>query len=914
VEVRILSGQFRVAPTRVAPSLRMLSHRGRRLIAFLLLSLLLMPVRSEGQDAAQTPLELRILVVNTQSEAERILQQLRTGEDFAALARQKSIDPSASDGGSLGRVSPESLRTELRDALKGAGPGETRGPVKIPTGYALLKVEGTGAPATASAPAAAPSQAPAPIVSSGQGMTPTAILALAGRGKIAYPPDVSGAVEVEVAFRNLPKPPDWDRNLHAVCEARKQTLALAVNHLQQLLDPNDPDSYAATRPEEVGRVHFSLAQLLAYQGGMEPAIRNWLDAYKFAAANTPQMMPELEEVLGTAYLHKSEMENDVYRKPGDRCIFPPRKPFRYQKTADSEKAVEYFTRFLTKQPDKLEVRWLLNLAYMTLGKYPSGVPAKYLIPPSVFASKENIGRFVDVAPAAGLNSFSMAGGVIVDDFDNDGLLDVVTSSYDQCEHLHFFLNNGDGTFTDRAVQAGLADQLGGLNLIQADYNNDGCMDILVLRGGWQQPMRSSLLRNNCDGTFTDVTEEAGLAEPIASQTAVWADIDNDGLLDLFIGNEQGPSRLYHNKGDGTFENIAAAAGVDRVAFSKGVVAADYDNDGFVDLYVSNLGGDNFLYHNNHDRTFTEVGKQAGVQAPWMSFATWFFDYDNDGFPDLFVTSYYMSTEENLRSQLGVPHNVETLKLYHNQGNGTFRDVTAEVGLDRVFNPMGSNFGDVDNDGFLDFYLGTGTPPYGDILPNVLFHNQQGKKFVDITASSGTGELHKGHGVAFADLSNDGNEDIVAETGGAVPGDRHAIRLFENPGNGNDWISLHLVGTKSNRAAIGARIKLTVQNEGRGQRFIHRTVGSGGSFGASPLQQHIGLGKDAQILNLEIWWPASDTRQNFSGVGKNQFLEIHEFAREYTKLERRRFRLGGKPRTSAETKTETKTAAAGSVRH
>ena len=874
-----------------------------------------MPVRSQGQDEA--PLELRILVVNSQSEAERILQQLRAGEDFAALARQKSIDPSASDGGSLGRVSPESMRTELRDALKGAGPGEIRGPVKIPTGYALLKVEGVGATASAaSTPAAAPSQAPPPTVSSGQGMTPTAILALAGRGKIAYPPDVSGAVEVEVAFRNLPKPPDWDRNLHAVCEARKKTLALAVNHLQQLLDPNDPDSYAATRPEEVGRVHFSLAQLLAYQGDMEPAIRNWLDAYKFAAANSPQMMPELEEVLGTAYLHKSEMENDVYRKPGDRCIFPPRKPFRYQKTADSERAVEYFTRFLAKQPDKLEVRWLLNLAYMTLGKYPSGVPAKYLISPSVFASKENIGRFVDVAPAAGLNSFSMAGGVIVDDFDNDGLLDVVTSSYDQCEHLHFFHNNGDGTFTDHAVQAGLADQLGGLNLIQADYNNDGCMDILVLRGGWQQPMRSSLLRNNCDGTFTDVTEEAGLAEPIASQTAVWADIDNDGLLDLFIGNEQGPSRLYHNKGDGTFENIAAAAGVDRVAFSKGVVAADYDNDGFVDFYVSNLGGDNFLYHNNHDRTFTEVGKQAGVQAPWMSFATWFFDYDNDGFPDLFVTSYYMSTEENLRSQLGVPHNVETLKLYHNQGNGTFRDVTAEVGLDRVFNPMGSNFGDVDNDGFLDFYLGTGTPPYGDILPNVLFHNQQGKKFVDITASSGTGEFHKGHGVAFADLDNSGNEDIIAETGGAVPGDRHAIRLFENPGNGNDWISLRLVGTKSNRAAIGARIKLTVQNEGRGQRFIHRTVGSGGSFGASPLQQHIGLGKDAQILNLEIWWPATDTRQNFSGVGKNQFLEIHEFAKEYTKLERRRFRLGGKPRAPAETKTEpkteTKAARAGSV--
>jgi len=294
-----------------------------------------------------------------------------------------------------------------------------------------------------------------------------------------------------------------------------------------------------------------------------------------------------------------------------------------------------------------------------------------------------------------------------------------------------------------------------------------------------------------------------------------------------------------------------------------------------------------------------MGEKAGVQAPWMSFATWFFDYDNDGLPDLYVNSYYMSTDENVRSQLGLPHTAETVKLYHNQGDGTFRDVTTEVGLDHVYNPMGSNFGDFDNDGFLDFYLGTGTPPYGDILPNVLYHNQHGGKFVDVTASSGTGELHKGHGVAFADLSNNGYDDLIAETGGAVPGDRHAIRLFQNPGNvgmgpKNDWISLRLVGEKSNRAAIGARIQLTVRDGDQAQRFIYRTVGSGGSFGASPLQQHIGLGKDARILHIELWWPATGTRQNFSNVGKNQFLEIHELAKVFTKLERRPFRLGGKP--------------------
>ncbi len=536
-------------------------------MVFLTILLVLAPTQAFAADSSAA-VELRIIVVSSQTEAEQILHRLQDGGDFAALAREKSIDPSAGDGGSLGRVDPASLRTELRDALKGALPGQIKGPVKVPTGYAIVKFEAyVSPPAGTTSPAPASSSTTQPVVSTGQGMNPTAILALAGRGKIAYPPDVSGAVEVEVAFRNLPKPDGWDRDLHSVCETRKRTLALAIDHLKQLLDPNDPESYAASRPEEVGRVRFSLAQLLAYQGEMETAIQQWLEAYKFATTHSPQMVPELEEVLGTAYLHKAEMDNDVYRKPGERCLFPPRKIFRYQKTADSERAVQYLTRFLEKKPDTQEARWLLNLAYMTLGKYPAGVPAKYLIPPSKFESKENIGRFVDVAPAAGLNSFSMAGGIIVEDFDGDGLLDIVTSSYDQCEALHFFHNNGDGTFTNRAMKAGLGDQLGGLNLIQTDYNNDGCMDIFVLRGGWQSPMRPSLLRNNCDGTFTDVTESAGLAESIASQTAVWTDIDNDGLLDLFIGNEQGPSRLYHNKGDGTFENIAAAAGAAATIFS-----------------------------------------------------------------------------------------------------------------------------------------------------------------------------------------------------------------------------------------------------------------------------------------------------------------------------------------------------------
>lgn len=197
-------------------------------------------------------------------------------------------------------------------------------------------------------------------------------------------------------------------------------------------------------------------------------------------------------------------------------------------------------------------------------------------------------------------------------------------------------------------------------------------------------------------------------------------------------------------------------------------------------------------------------------------------------------------------------------------------------MDLVLMPMGANYGDADNDGFLDIYLGTGNPSYASLVPSVLLRNKAGVSFVDVTVSSGTGEMHKGHGVAFADLDHDGDQEIVFEVGGATPADAHPLRVFENPGHGNDWLSLKLVGVRSNRGAIGARIAVTVDTPG-GRRTIHRTVSSGGSFGASPLQQHIGLGRDARIVDVEIWWPASNTRQHLGAVGKNQFLQVTEFA-------------------------------------
>jgi tetratricopeptide (TPR) repeat protein len=837
--------------------------------------LLLIPLLLQAQDSPSRSVALQIIVVDTAAEAQQILDQLKAGADFAVIAKEKSTDATASDGGAMGVVDPTTLRSELRDAIAKMEPEKVSDPVKIPSGWAILRIVPSD-------------RATVPGYES-----PARTLPLQATGEIRYAPNVGGKGEADLAFRSLAKPDGWSQDLKQMCEIRKKSYSAILDELEHNQLRMNAEGLDHGTPLDAIETHYALANLYSYKGVMDKAVAEWETAYQIASTQLPGAMPELEEVLGIAYLHKSEMENDVYLHPGERCIFPPQPGMRYQKTGDSEKSVVYLSKYLERKPDASDVKWLLNLAYMTMGGYPGNVPQKYLLAPSLFQSSETVGRFKDVASAAGINTYDESGGIIVDDFENDGLLDIVLSDYDQCAPLHFFHNNGDGTFTDRTVQAGLADQLGGLNLLQADYNNDGCLDILVLRGAWEFPQRKSLLRNNCDGTFTDVTAASGLAEPATdTQTAVWADIDNDGFLDLIVGNENTPLQLFHNKGNGTFEDISHAAGVDRVGFTKAVVAADYDNDGYVDFFVSNLNGDNLLFHNNHNKTFTEVALEAGVQKPWQSFAAWFFDYDNDGWPDLFVTSYYVSVDESIRTYLDMPHSSESLKLYKNLGNGTFKDVTAETRLDKVFMPMGSNFGDIDNDGYLDMYLGTGNPSYASLLPNVMLRNHDGKYFVDVTASSGTGELHKGHGVAFADIGNRGFEDLLEEVGGAVPGDAHAFRLFENPGNGNDWITLHLVGVKTNRSAIGARIKITVDNEGNGQRSIYRTVGSGGSFGASPLQQHIGLGKSAHIRDLEIWWPASDTRQHFTDVATNQFLEIREFSKSYNKLERHSFQLDG----------------------
>jgi tetratricopeptide (TPR) repeat protein len=805
-------------------------------------------------------------VVASSSEAQQVLKRLGNGSDFNDIARTESIDPSAGDNGMLGFLDPSKLRPELRAALEGLKPGQVSAIVKIPLGYAILKRYATSAAVPAS------------------GSSPAKIQALSGAGAVRLTYDYAGFAAALQAVKKFDKPEGWDRDLRAACEVRVAAIPAAMDQIHELLKrPGAP-------PPFLRDVNSLLGDLHSYKGELADAIAFWQDARRLAEQNSPERVPQMDEAIGVGYLQRAGLT--LYKD----FIFPHalHTNLSHQEKEDLQGAVTNFLSYLKRVPNDGEVRWLLNLTYMLSGGYPASVPKEYLIAPAFLESKKDTVHFRDVAAAAGLNRIGQAGGLIIDDFDNDGLLDIVTSNVNDCEPMALYHNNGDGTFKDRAAQAGLTSQTGGLNIIQTDYNNDGCKDILVLRGGWEYARRKSLLRNNCDGTFTDVTKQSGLEDPVTStQTAVWADIDNDGNLDLFIGNENAPAQLFLNKGDGTFVDIAQQAGVATPGFAKGVVAADYDNDGYTDLYISAFNGEHHLFHNNGNRTFTDVTRAAGVEGPWTTFGAMFLDYDNDGWPDLLIAGYGASVEDIIHGYLGQPQGGETLRLYRNLGNGKFRDATGETGLKRVFMPMGLNFGDIDNDGFPDFYLGSGNPSYASPLPNVLLHNDGGKSFTDVTASSGTGVLPKGHGIAFADLDNDGDEDLFVVMGGAVPGDRQSAHLFENPGNGNNWLSLRLVGSKSNRAAIGTRIKVTVRNSTGETRLVQRTVGSGGSFGAAPLEQHIGLGKAATVEKVEIWWPASGSRQSFSGIPNNRAVEIQESSDRFRTLDRRSFHLGGR---------------------
>lgn len=690
--------------------------------------------------------------------------------------------------------------------------------------------------------------------------------------------------------------PDYHGEMLAILKKSHREISVAANPFYPYAKLTFVDSMLSlshNTPEQVRYCKYFKSNVLLQTGDEDQAIQLFSELVK---SDTDFALQPIWRDLALAYLRKGERTNCISNHAAESCILPIKGMGIHVDEAASRKAIEIFERLLTINPDDLESRWLLNLAYMTIGEYPKGLSPKFLIPGMGGDTTYTVQPFQDIAGNLKLDINNMAGGSVVEDFDNDGYLDIMTTGWGSDDEMNYYKNDATGSFVDLSDKTGLKGITGGLNMVQADYNKDGFMDVFVLRGAWKHKYGkepNSLLRNNGDGTFTDVTKQSGLLSFHPTQTATWNDFNNDGWIDLFIGNETTiedrpaeihPCELYINNQDGTFKEVAVQAKCAVKEFVKGVTSGDYDNDGWKDIFISTMSGRRILLKNNGDAgettSFTDVTLKAGIDLRSRNtFPTWFWDYDNDGWLDIFACDYtveesvaYLEAAEKLNIAAGYP---EKMFLYRNNHDGTFTNVANDIGLSTNVFAMGANFGDIDNDGFLDMYLGSGNPHFRSVIPNKMFKNIGGNKFGDVTASARVGHLQKGHGVSFADMDNDGDQDIYIEMGGAYPSDAYQNSFFLNSGQGNNnWICIDLEGTNSSRDAIGSRVKLTFRENGV-TRSVYRDVNSGGSFGCSPLRREIGVGQATVIDEIEIRWHGSGEVQQFKNVKPNQFLKIKE---------------------------------------
>ena len=529
-------------------------------------------------------------------------------------------------------------------------------------------------------------------------------------------------------------------------------------------------------------------------------------------------------------------------------------------------------------------------------------------------------QFVEVADQVGVTAPNVWGGVarkrfIVEtkgngvaflDYDRDGWPDIYLSNGTRMEGFppgqeptnHLYHNNRDGTFTDVTVHSGIARTGWQTGVCVGDYDNDGWDDLLLTYWG-----QNHLFHNNGDGTFSDVTARAGLTQAKVrwGTGCSFLDYDRDGLLDIFIANylefdpqnalkpgdaifcmwkgmpvlcgprglPSGHNVLYHNNGDGTFTDASAESGIGSVeGKGLGVIAYDFDNDGWPDIYVANDSTPSLLFHNNHDGTFSETGQRAGVaynddgfEQGGMGLAV--ADYDGDGWFDIFKTNF---TDD-------------TPNLYHNNKDGTFKDLSLSAGLGRRSDLVswGAGFLDVDNDGWKDLFYVNGhvypevdtyhiTPGYRQ--PRLLYRNLGNGRFENISAGSGPAfdEDYSSRGCAFGDFNNDGRIDILISNMNDKPS------LWRNETrNSNSSISVKLWGTRSNRDAIGARVRVVT-----GKHEQIDEVHSGDSvMSMSDLRLHFGLGNAQKVDLIEVRWPSTGNRERFNDVGVNEIISIRE---------------------------------------
>jgi hypothetical protein len=500
---------------------------------------------------------------------------------------------------------------------------------------------------------------------------------------------------------------------------------------------------------------------------------------------------------------------------------------------------------------------------------------------------------------------SIPGGVALLDYDNDGFLDIFFTNGARIPSLskevpgfynRLYHNNHDGTFTDVTEKAGLSGTGYSIGVAAADFDNDDWTDLYVTGIN-----HNILYRNNHDGTFTDVTEKAGVSgvnsagKKLLSVSAAWIDYDNDGRLDLFVTNyldwspetskvcglpgkrlscppslyPAEPNILYHNNGDGTFTDVSKSTGIaDQIGKGMGVAVADYDADGWMDIFVANDNQRNFLFKNRRGKGFDEVGVEAGVAytedgIPVSSMGVDFRDYRNDGRPGIFITA------------LGG----ETFPLYRNEGNDLFSMETypANIGFSTFkMSGWGAGIVDLNNDGYKDlFSANSHVSENADIDPqqhylqtNAIFENMKDNTFQDVSAHAGPGLSRRAahRGAAFGDLNNDGKVDIVVSV---IAG--HAELLYNTTANGNHWLLIQTIGTKSNRDGIGTQIKLTSQS---GSVQFNQVTTAGSYASSSDKRVHFGLGGDTLVKEITLRWP-SGTVQTLHNVKADQILKVTE---------------------------------------